>query len=172
LSHAIIIREDVQTHCSDACIPPELAQPNSIAAGLANRVSPRILLFSRDRDFLTLYTAALLAEDFETMLVSDAEPLGEICAKQPCSVAMIDVLGREDWAAVDTCVRCNMPVIVVTGWSSPDRRFRDQAFARGAAAFILKPVIPSVVIRVVLRVLQGERNIDVTGRETAEGSDS
>jgi DNA-binding NarL/FixJ family response regulator len=118
---------------------------------------PQILLFSRDPDFAALYTPDLDAAGFA---VSAAANAADLNPQFDLAAVLIDVLADSDWEAVEV-LSVRVPVVVVTGWTSPDRRYRDHAFSLGAAAFVLKPVAAAILVDVVRRVIGGERRIDI-----------
>jgi DNA-binding NtrC family response regulator len=124
-------------------------------------VERRILAFSRDPDFTELYTAAFEAENLPPVATDDVDELADLLPAHPVAVALVDLLGEPDWHPVAAILERGIPTIVVTGWWSPDRVFRERAFAAGAAAYVVTPVSPADLLAVVRRVLDGERRIDV-----------
>ena len=120
-----------------------------------------ILAFSRDPDFTELYTAALDAAGLPSLTARVAGALPDLLVEQAPAAALVDVLGERDWEVIAVCHGRGIPTIVVTGWWSPDRLYRDRAFAAGAAAFVMKPVSATDLVAVVRKVLDGERQIDL-----------
>jgi FixJ family two-component response regulator len=117
---------------------------------------PLVMLISRDTDFLTIYSFALAHSGFA---VEASETL--VADPQHSSVVIVDVFGEHDWEMLAAASERSVPMIVVTGYVSLDRRFRDRARAFGAAAFVLKPVTWQELANTVRRVLQGERGIEI-----------
>jgi CheY-like chemotaxis protein len=83
------------------------------------------------------------------------------------AAVVVDVRGPADWCLCEQLRSCpdtaRTPLIVVTGYVAPDARFRRLAAQLGCAAFLSKPSLPSTVVEVVARVIDGERGIEVAG---------
>jgi DNA-binding response OmpR family regulator len=126
----------------------------------------RLVLFvTRDDEVGELYIAALRAHGKKTQRARDCSSAAASLAKKDVAAIFVDVLGDPDWADCAELARVATehatPVIVVTGWLSPDRRFRKRAFDAGCAAFIAKPCPVSTLLSTLQRVATGERGIEV-----------
>ena len=122
--------------------------------------SSPVLLVSRDADFVALYADPLAHTGHEVVTV-DATALSRalLHAVRPAAV-VVDVCRPLDWTAVAAVAPTGIPVVLVTGYLAGDGQFRARAAALQAAAFVLKPVLPEVLVNVVQRVLKGERGLE------------
>jgi DNA-binding NtrC family response regulator len=131
----------------------------------------RLVLFvTRDDDVGELYVRALTAHGKKTRRVRDCSSAAASLAELDIAAVFIDVLDEPDWADCAGLARVAAehatPVIVVTGWLSPDARFRKRAFAAGCAAFIAKPCTASTLLSTLERVTTGERGIEVVAHRS------
>jgi len=113
---------------------------------------------SRDSDFLAIYEFTLRESGYAVQTTINPSE----CISHAPDVVVVDVLGDGDWRSVAEITACGVPVLVVTGFVSPDRLYRQRALAAGASAFVLKPVTWQQLNDVIERVLAGERGIEIT----------
>jgi DNA-binding NtrC family response regulator len=127
----------------------------------------RLILFvTRDDSVGDLYVAALTAHGRRARRVRDcASAEAWLGTVEDIAAIFVDVLDEPDWPDCSTLARVaaeqTTPLIVVTGWLSPDRRFRRRAFAAGCAAFVAKPCSTTTLLTTLDRVVAGERHVEV-----------
>lgn len=119
---------------------------------------PHVLLVSRDSDFIGIYQFTLRESGFSVTSCVDFDASG---LPASAAVVIVDVLAPEDWQIVGHLSEAQIPTIVVTGFIGLGRWYRDHAIQLGAAAFVLKPVWWGVLNDVIVRVLRGERGIEI-----------
>jgi DNA-binding NtrC family response regulator len=132
----------------------------------SSKNEPLILFVTRDNTLGDLYVAALTAHGRRARRVRDCASatawLGKV---QDVAAIFVDVLDEPDWPDCSALARVAAehaaPLIVVTGWLSPDRRFRKRAFAAGCAAFVAKPCSATTLLTTLDRVAAGERGVEV-----------
>ena len=151
MRHIRCDRQSVTRKASDAA--------SASAANHSREARPprRVVLLSRDSDFLAIYEFTLRESGYAVQTTT-APP--ECIAHEP-DIVVVDVLGDGDWQSVAEITACGVPVAVVTGFISPDRLYRQRALAAGASAFVLKPVTWQQLNGVIDRVLAGERGIEI-----------
>jgi DNA-binding NtrC family response regulator len=131
-----------------------------------------VLFLTRDDSLGDLYIRALTAHGRRARRVRDCASakawLGRV---EDVAAIFVDVLDEPDWPECSALARVAAehatPLIVVTGWLSQDRRFRERAFAAGCAAFVAKPCSAHTLLTTLDRVVAGERDIEVVAHRRA-----
>ena len=121
-----------------------------------------IYLISRDPDFAFLCGMAL---PFTTVTPQIGEDLIAGVIRTSPSAILVDLLGPQDWQTIAQLKAAphtqKVPVIVFTGWLSPDRRFRRLARELGCSAFVAKPCDTELLAKTIARAIGGEAGLEV-----------
>jgi CheY-like chemotaxis protein len=120
-------------------------------------VGPLVLVVDDDQDSRELYAMVLTLANFRVASAATAEQAMRLASAEPPAATVTDLrlagsgglelLGR----LRNMPATCNIPVVVVTGDGSDERR-RD-AHAAGASAYLLKPCDPDDLVAEIQRLL-------------------
>jgi two-component system, NtrC family, response regulator PilR len=114
-------------------------------------MSARVLAVDDEVDFLATYERLLRRQGYEVTAVSSCASALAILAAERSSLVISDLqLGDGDGMDVVRAARAGphpVPVIVVTGYPSEERR--RTALAEGATAFFAKPFLASALLATV-----------------------
>ena len=121
------------------------------------RTRTTILVVDDSRDFQTLMTAYLAAQDYVVLTAADTlQATGSALRDKP-SLVIVDIglPGGDGWMLLDR-LKANtrtrhIPVVVVTAQSTPG--LPEKASAKGAAAFLHKPLDKNTLLATIDGVL-------------------
>jgi CheY-like chemotaxis protein len=118
---------------------------------------PVILLVDDDADTLEMYEVGLAAAGFKTLATRDgASVAAQVDTVRPDAIVTdLQLHGTSGWEVMQAVRQQSrgpaIPVILLTGYSSPD--VDRQARELGCAAVVTKPCIPDDLATVLRRVL-------------------
>ncbi|HVU09748.1 MAG TPA: response regulator [Phototrophicaceae bacterium] len=114
------------------------------------RGRPSILIIDDNRPTLELYAGAL-HRDYQVFTCADSDDAAALLAVQPMQLVILEptVAGSQGWTFLQEIVRSyRLPVIVCSGLED-----RKSGLAAGAAAYLVKPVLPTTLLEVLKGIL-------------------
>ncbi len=133
-----------------------LGEDDSDASGSGRRV----LLVDDDEDLLIVFAAPLRRRGFDVMVATDAVTAVAAAVKEPPDVIVMD-LGLPGGDGLTVMQRLHalpqlsaVPVVVITGHDPAARK--EACLAAGAAAYLVKPVVPDQFTSAVVDALGDE----------------
>ena len=133
-----------------------LGEDDSDASGSGRRV----LLVDDDEDLLIVFAAPLRRRGFDVMVATDAVTAVAAAVKEPPDVIVMD-LGMPGGDGLTVMQRLHalpqlsaVPVVVITGHDPAARK--EACLAAGAAAYLVKPVVPDQFTSAVVDALGDE----------------
>jgi DNA-binding NtrC family response regulator len=126
--------------------------------------APHIVIVADEHETRELYSAQLHGVlQCVTSEAADIASARQLIGRHHshCDVVVIDIGRSRNWQDCAAIARHDcVPVVVVTGWVTPDRRFRDEAFDSGCAGFVAKPCTAETLARAVVRACNGEKRME------------
>lgn len=116
------------------------------------------LIVARNLDVQDLYVLHMRSQRISVLGVDTCEDAIRICRTAPCRAVLFDVEHCDDWTALALLredLPRDVPLVVLSGWLSVDRTYRNRARHFGCAGFVAKPASPILVRRALQRAAQG-----------------
>jgi DNA-binding response OmpR family regulator len=142
---------------TDAQIASALARQSEVAAASVGFADKVIMLVDDDEDLLVALAAPLRRQGFDVSVATDAVTAISTAVKQPPDVIIMDI-GLPGGDGVTVMRRLHslpqlagVPVIMLSGRDAG--RYRDEALAAGAAAYLVKPIGPEALAAAVVKAL-------------------
>lgn len=124
------------------------------------------MLVEDHADTRDMYSEVLVAAGFSTVEATNAENALRKAATIRPALIIADLRLGAGLDGLELCEKLkedpdtkNIPMIVVTGWTT-DKKLRARADAAGCAAVLLKPVPPDTLLSVVRTVMQSQQAND------------
>jgi DNA-binding NtrC family response regulator len=129
---------------------------------LAPTTGPSPILFvCADADHRELYGVGMRAHGMAATFITTIDHARAILRHGGVPVIILHMAADDagTWSECGDIIRSGTPTIVLTAHVRADGRSRRQAAAAGCAAFIAAPCTPIELVRIVERVLAGERGV-------------
>ena len=122
------------------------------------RCAKSFLIVARNLDVQDLYVLHMRAQRVAVLGVDTCEEAIRVCRSAPCRAVLFDIEYRDDWESLVLFrkdLRRDVPIVVLSGWVSADRTYRNLARNAGCAGFVAKPASPVLIDRALRRAAQG-----------------
>ncbi len=111
------------------------------------------------------YTRQLRDAQVAALGVGSWRDVLDLARGMSLGAVLVDVATASDWQSCrmlrERQEMTGVPVVALSDWAAPDRRYRTLAWSVGCSAYVAKPCSSDTILQALGRVRNGERGVEV-----------